>query len=58
MESIASKGEKVPEDRVSKGERDFVLYLEKLFQTQKLFLNLFVVPFTTFPFPLLNSGLP
>jgi hypothetical protein len=57
MESIAQSGEKVPENRVSKGERDFVLYLEKLFQNQILFLNLVVVPFTTFPFPLLNSGL-
>jgi hypothetical protein len=57
MESIAQSGEKVPENRASKEERDFVLYLEKIFQNQILFLNLVVVPFTTFPFPLLISGL-
>jgi hypothetical protein len=57
MESKAQSGEKVPEKRVSKGEKDFVLYLEKFFQNQILFLNIVVVPFTIFPFPLLNSGM-
>jgi hypothetical protein len=57
MESKAQSGEKVPEKRGSKGEKDFVLYLEKFFQNQILFLNIVVVPFTIFPFPLLNSGM-
>jgi hypothetical protein len=57
MESIAQSSKKVPENRVSKGERDFILYLEKIFPNQILFLNLVVVPFITFPFPLLNLGL-
>ena len=56
MESNAQSGEKVPEKRGSKGEKDSIFYLEKFFQNQILFFNIVVVPFTIFPFPLLNSG--
>jgi hypothetical protein len=56
MESKSQSGEKVPEKRVSKGEKDFVLYLGKILQNQIFFLNIAVVPFTIFPFPLLNLG--
>ena len=56
MESKTQSGGKVAEKRGSKGEKDSVLYLEKFFQNQILFLNTIVVPFTIFSFPLLNSG--
>jgi hypothetical protein len=57
MESKTQSGGKVVEERGSKGEKDFVLYLEKFFQNQILFPNTVVVPFTIFSFPLLNLGM-
>ena len=54
MESKAQSGGKVAEKRGSKGEKDYVLYLEKFFQNQIFFPNTAVVPFTIFSFLLLD----